>query len=96
MHSHRRLNLGQRIVTVIGLGVGLGILGVWATSQGKAFGWVGYAPLSSSATFRNSLSIAIAGGLHPWVRLVIWLGLTIFWTVVSIVLLRSPSEPLRD
>lgn len=93
MHSLRRLNRAQRIVIVIGLGIGLGAFGVWVTSLGNAFGWVGYAPLSSSAAYRSNLSIAFAGDLHPWVRLVIWLGLIIFWTVVSILLLRSPSEP---
>jgi hypothetical protein len=96
MRSPRRLNLGQRIVIVIGLGVGLAVFGLWATSQGIASGWVGYAPLSSSAAYRSSLSIAFAGGLHPWVRLVIWLALIVFWTVVSIVFLRSPSERRHD
>ena len=31
------------------------------------------------------------GGLHPWVRLIVWLVLILVWVVASVVLLRSPS-----
>ena len=84
-----RLNRAQRIVVVIGLGVALGFFGGWVTALGSvsgAFGWTGYAPLRV-ATFGPE------SGLHPWVRLVIWLALTVVWAGTSIILLRSPSEP---
>ncbi len=83
-----RLNLRQRIVVVIALGVGLGFFGLWVTNQGPVgpFGWTGYAPLRV-ATYGPD------GGLHPWVRLLIWLALTVVWAIASIVLLRSSSEP---
>jgi hypothetical protein len=93
MRSPRRLNLAQRIVTIIGLGIALGIFGLWVTTRGGISGWVGYAPLSTSAAYRSNLSVVFRGGLHPWVRLAIWLALTVVWTGASIALLRSASEP---
>ncbi len=87
-----RLNLPQRVIIVIGLGLGLGFFGLWAaTPRGAALGWVSYAPLSSSAAYRSNVSIAF-GGLHPWVRLLIWLALTATWIAASVILLRSSSE----
>ena len=82
----RQLNLAQRIILVIGLGIGLTAFGEWVTIQGSrlvAFGWVGYAPLSSAAPS--------PGGLNEWVRLLIWLGLTATWTATSIRILREPQ-----
>ncbi len=93
MRSSRRLDLRHRIVIVIGLGVGIGIFGLWATTPRPFAGWVGYAPLSSSSAYRSSLSVTFAGGLHPWVQLLIWLGLIVLGTVISVVLLPSPTEP---
>jgi hypothetical protein len=76
----------QRIVVVIGLGVGLYLFGGWATTRGElGSGWVAYAPLSN--TFNGA---DLPGpGLHPWVKLVIWLALITVWVVVGVVLLRS-------
>ena len=78
---------------VTGLGIGLVVFGMWATGPRPAFGWTGYAPLSSTSAYSSNLSITFAGGLHPWVRLLIWLALIVVWTAVSIVLLRPSSEP---
>lgn len=67
---------------MIGLGVGLFKFGRWVTLLGTPAlprGWVAYAPLSQ----------APAGGLYPWVRLVIWLGIILVWTVTAVVLLRG-------
>ena len=84
-----RLNLAQRLVLVIGLGFGLAFFGEWVTIQGThSIGWVGYAPLSG-ATFTP-----LPGGLHEWVKLMIWLGLTIIWTSAALILLR-PRAPLQ-
>jgi hypothetical protein len=97
VRSLQRLNLGQRIIIVVGLGIGLAVLCLWVIAQvspDRPFGWVGYAPLESSAAYRSSLSLAVRGGLAPWLQLVIWLGLTIIWATTSVFVLRSPLEPL--
>lgn len=82
------LNRSQRVVIVVGLGVGFGFLGQWATTQGQGFGWVAYAPLTNN-TF-------VPGGLHPWVRLLIWLGLVVVWMVASVALLRTTGKDEGD
>jgi hypothetical protein len=76
------LNRAQRIVIVVGLGAALFVFGQWLTALGShlPYGWVGYAPLSKEFG---------PDGLHPWVRLVIWLILIAIWAVTSAVLLRS-------
>jgi heme/copper-type cytochrome/quinol oxidase subunit 1 len=84
------LNLGQRIVLVIALAGVLYIVGSYVTSIGQRFGWVGYAPLSSQGY--APLTTGSFSGLHPWVRLVVWLGLTVIWAGCSVALLRSPSS----
>ncbi|MGA3146967.1 MAG: hypothetical protein ABSF33_05760 [Acidimicrobiales bacterium] len=85
MPSHR-LNTGQRIVILIGLGVALSFFGDWATTRGQtASGWVAYAPLSRTV---NPGDLA-GSGLHPWVQLVIWLALTLIWILVALFLLRT-------
>ena len=53
-------------------------------------GWVGYAPLQN-----NAFRLANVG-LHPWVRLVIWLLLVVFWTLVSTWLLRPAREASQE
>lgn len=79
------LNMRQRIVVVIGFGAGLYFVGSWITSRGRpATGWTSYAPLSASPPNLGE------PWLHPWVRLVIWLALVLFWVLGSVVLLRSP------
>jgi hypothetical protein len=83
------LNRVQRIVIIIGLGVGLYVFGGWITTRGNAgagYGWVAYAPLSTTASPQP------IGGLHPWVRLLIWLALILLWMIASLWLLRSPSD----
>jgi heme/copper-type cytochrome/quinol oxidase subunit 1 len=82
----RALNIRQRVVVVIGVGAGLFFFGIWLTTRGAGgSGWVAYAPLSSTV---NGADLP-GSGLHPWVRLVIWLTLTVVWVVVGVVLLRS-------
>jgi heme/copper-type cytochrome/quinol oxidase subunit 1 len=79
----RTLNLAQRIVVVIGLGIGLDVFGQWLVSRGSgATGWVAYAPLSRAVYLP-------VGGLHPWVRMMVWLVLTAVWVLASVALLRS-------
>jgi heme/copper-type cytochrome/quinol oxidase subunit 1 len=83
------MNRAQRIVMVVGLGVALYFAGGWITTRGTGaqFGWVAYAPLSSTYNAPD-----LHGGLHPWVRLVIWLVLIGVWVIASLLLLRSLSD----
>jgi hypothetical protein len=81
----RGLNIHQRIILVIGLGAAIFFFGGWVTTRGALTGWVAYAPLSNTANFPNM-------GLHPWVRLLIWLALILVWLVFSVAVLRSPSS----
>lgn len=83
-----RLNRGQRIVLVVALGAALYVLGVYITTlDTPGSGWVAYAPLSQVA--HSSFTGTPFAGLHPWVRLVVWLGLTVIWAGCSVALLRS-------
>ena len=79
-----RLLFSQRVVLIIALAFALYVLGIWLTNLGTHLftGWVGYAPL------QNNNTIPYAGGLHAWVSLVIWLLLTLVWTITSLSLLR--------
>jgi hypothetical protein len=79
------MSLRQRIVVVIGLAAALYVFGSWATTRGGLYGWVAYAPLSNAVNVAN-------GGLHPWVRLVIWLALILAWVLLSVALLGSSSD----
>lgn len=82
-----RLSLGQRIVLVIALAIALLIFGEWATTWGTHYytGWTGYSPI-----YRP-----FVGGLQPWARLLIWLGLIAIWVVSSVALLRTPRPGTR-
>jgi len=82
-----RLSLGQRIVLVIGLAVALLAFGEWAKTWGTHYytGWTGYSPIY----------VPYVGGLQPWARLLIWLGLIAIWIFTSVALLRTPRR-LRE
>jgi Zn-dependent protease with chaperone function len=86
-----RLNLGQRIVIVIGLAASLLIFGEWAMTWGthSFTGWTGYAPLS------GSIYAPAVGGLHLWARMLIWLALIAIWVVASAAVLRTSRPPDR-
>jgi hypothetical protein len=82
------LNRVQRIVITIGLGLGMYVFGGWITTRGgPGSGWVAYAPLSNTLGPSDAI-----GGLHPWVRLLIWLALIAVWVMASVWLLRSSSD----
>lgn len=86
-----RLDRTQRMILVVGLGLACYVLGAWITNlDGGLTGWVGYAPLQNNA-FR-----LVNVGLHPWVRLVIWLLLVVFWTLVSTWLLRPARAASQE
>jgi hypothetical protein len=78
-----RLNMAQRVIIVIALGVSLMLLGYWiAFSHTVAFGWVAYAPLTRT-THSDGLTLG-------W-DVLIWIGLTIFWAVVSGIVFHRPK-----
>lgn len=91
--GHPGLNTGQRVVVIVGLGVALSLFGSWLIGHWgfggstNSFGWVGYAPLSHTISWPGRI-------LHPWVRLVIWLALTMIWVAASAFLLRSRTTDL--
>lgn len=85
MNRLRRLGRAERIVLVVALGVALEAFGSFLSGVGSAAGWVAYVPLSQA-------TLIGPGGFHPWVRLFIWLVLTIVWAVASIAILRAPTS----
>lgn len=84
-----RLNLAQRVVVVITLGLALGIVASYLTSQGVRTGWYAYAPLSGQLQ-------APGIGEPGWLRLVIWLTAVSLWSLTSLrVLSQSPGPAAR-
>ena len=83
MHWIDRMNLGQRIIVIISLGMALAVGGSYIVNGGGDSGWVGYAPLTTAIS---------VPGLSPALRLVVWLGLIAIWALASVVLLRSPRS----
>jgi heme/copper-type cytochrome/quinol oxidase subunit 1 len=83
----RGLSTAQRFVLVIGLGVSLYRAGQWLIEylefgSRANYGWTGYAPLQNTGPHP----------LHTWVVLVIWLFITLLWTVCSLAILHRRSD----
>jgi hypothetical protein len=89
----RKFDRPQRVIVVVGMGLALYVFGLWATAIGAQLpnGWTGYAPLQS-----NQAVSFLEGGLHPWVRLVIWLVLIVVWVGLSCEVLRDRSSKPED
>jgi hypothetical protein len=85
--TRQRLNLGQRVVLVVALGVALLVFGQWLIGfwefGSRGFGRAAYAPLSSSSFQLPRIM------LDSWVILIIWLILISLWMVISLFILRS-------
>jgi hypothetical protein len=79
-----RLNRAQRIVIVVALGLALYFVGAWLTGLGSHLPY-------GSVTYTNLNSGIIVGGLHPWVKFIIWLVLIAILAVASLALLRTSS-----
>jgi hypothetical protein len=80
------LNQAQRIIMVVGFGISLYFLGAWITTWGGSYGWVAYAPLTSTVSHGPFLFF------HPWAQFLIWLGLIVLWSLCALVILRSPKQ----
>jgi hypothetical protein len=83
-----RLNRGQRIVAVFGLGIALWFVGGYVTTLGNPFGvtgWIAYAPLTN--TFGPT-----GYRLDSPERLIVWLVLVIAWVGASAFLLRTTER----
>ena len=78
------LNRAQRLVLVVALGATLYVFGQWLTSLGSnlPIGSANFVPLSDAFPLE---------GLHPWVRLALWLVLIAIWAIASMALLRSQA-----
>jgi heme/copper-type cytochrome/quinol oxidase subunit 1 len=81
------LSKSQRLVVVIAFGLALGTLGSYLVSLGSgpvASGWYAYSPLTTGPFLPQT-------GLHPWLRVIIWLVLIGVWAVGSVRVLRPSS-----
>ncbi len=83
MRWNDRLNLAQRIVVIIALGLALAIVAGYLTSLATETGWYAYSPLARSV-------ISQPGTGEPgWLRLIIWLAAISLWGAASATLLRQ-------
>jgi len=80
------LSKSQRVVVVVAFGLALGTLGSYLVDIGNslASGWYAYSPLTNS--------LYAPTGLHPWLRLIIWLVLIAAWALGSIRVLRPSAD----
>jgi heme/copper-type cytochrome/quinol oxidase subunit 1 len=83
-----RLNIGQRVVVVVTLGLTLGIVANYLTGLGPSVrtGWYAYAPLAKQV-------LPPGLGEPGWLRLVIWLAAIGLWAVTSLRVLSQPAGP---
>lgn len=78
-----RLNIGQRVVAVITLGLSLGVVASYLTGLGVRTGWYAYSPLTAQ--------VGPNTGEPGWLRLVIWLAAISLWALTSLRVL-SPGQ----
>jgi hypothetical protein len=84
-----RLNMAQRVVVVITLGLALAIVARYLTGLGVRNGWYAYAPSSGQLQ-------APGIGESGWLRLIIWLAAISLWALTSLrVLSQSPGPAAR-
>ena len=81
-----RLNLAQRIVVIIGLGLALAVAADYLTSLVTEAGWYAYSPLTRPVISQS------ATGEPGWLRMIIWLAAISLWSAASATLLRQSPE----
>lgn len=77
------LNLVQRIVIVVALGVALSDLASYLINMVTYTGWTAYAPLTTGSS---------APALRAWIRPVINLASVLVWVTASVPILRTPKD----
>jgi hypothetical protein len=85
-----RLNMAQRVVVVVTLGVSLAIVANYLTGLGVSVrtGWYAYSPLTAQ--------VGPNTGEPGWLRLVIWLAAISLWALTSLrVLSQSPGPAAK-
>jgi hypothetical protein len=80
------LSKAQRVVVVIALGLALWAVGGSLVSLGSGSGF------GVTGIFIAGGGFAPSGGLHTWLRLIIWLVLIGVWALGSVRVLRPTSE----
>lgn len=75
----RKMNRGQRVVLVIGLGAVLWSIPMIAWNDSPEFGWVAYAPL-------------VRAGGTDWSRFILWVAVTLLWVGLSFAILRDRAS----
>ncbi len=72
-----RLNLAQRVVVVVTVGLTLGAVANYLTGLGTGNGWYAYSPLAGQV-------LPPSLGEPGWLRLVIWLAAIGLWALTSL------------
>lgn len=78
-----RLGVAQRIILTVAPGLALAAFGAYVTTLGNGGTWIGYAPTAGDVSLGPSVS-----DLSPWQELLVWLGLIIFWALISLAIWR--------
>lgn len=95
-----RFALAQRVVLVISLGLALLAVGVYVSTlglSGTAGGFENATFLTPSQGFTPPMVLSPVGpDLTPWEQLLVWLGLILVWSTVSIVILRADHARPAD
>lgn len=87
--THRRLNLGQRIVLIVALGALLEVCGSWFTSSGPIISRDLISPFYSADTGAFATS-GFSSNSHT--HFLVWFALIAVWTAASMFLLRGRTE----
>ena len=77
-----RLNMAQRIVIVVAIGIALTAIGIYLANRGG----------TRYGHYISTVPIGVGPGTPRWLRLIIWLALDGIWAVASVVLFRPPRR----
>ena len=91
-----KLDLGQRVVVVVGWAGVLAFFGEWvSTLHGYSYVAIHF----TCPTKEHCLSIGSAPtmpvetGLHPWAVMLVWIGLTVLWISTAVWMVRAKPVP---
>jgi hypothetical protein len=86
-----RLGVAQRIILTVTLGLALGAIGTYIMRLGHEGTWFGFAPGTGNVSLGPSVS-----DLSPWEELLVWLGLILAWSALSLVIWRPVRTPVAQ